>query len=204
MNMLDESLRYLELRRAEGQARPELHQHQIDAYTFFLEMARDAADGDDYTQRIRESGDMFQLARAESMDRSQNLLRIHQTMQDDRKAHGDSLSLSAARDAQSHQDFHSRMTAVTTEAQAWTQAAQVSAGQLSSLFTALLDWALECKPASKASKLATLQHSWSMLRHYDPDCSWEKLTRYPPYRQRIPFDEARLAQLGVWFKEAIG
>ena len=67
---------------------------------------------------------MFQLARAESMDRYQNLLCIHQTMQDDRKVQGDSLDLSAARDAQSHQDFHSRTTTVTTEAQAWTQSSQ--------------------------------------------------------------------------------
>lgn len=204
MNMLEESIRYLELRRAEGQARPELHQHHNAAYEFFLDMAQSSADGDDYTRRIRESGNMYQLARAESMDRYQNFMRIHQAMQDDRKVHGDQLNLSAARDSQSHEDFNNRVTAATTEAQQWTQAAQFCASQLSSIFAALLDWALECKPASKASNLATLQQRWGMMCQYDPGCSWDKLTTFPPYRQRIPFDDARLAQLGVWFKEAIG
>lgn len=204
MSLLEESIRYLELRLAECQGRPELHQNQIAAYQYFLEMARASSDGDDYTRRIRETGNMFQLARAESMDRYQNLVRIHQTVQDDRKLRGDFLNLNAARDAQSHQDLNTRMTAAATEAQQWTQAGMQSVGQVRSVLCELVDWALECKPEVKPSKLAMLQHSWGLLKQADPDCTWEKLCSYPPYRQRIPFDDARLAQLGVWFKEAIG
>jgi len=204
VDLLEESIRYLELRLAECQARPELHQNQIAAYQYFLEMGRASSDGDDYTRRIRETGNMFQLARAESMDRNHNLVRIHQTMQDDRKVNGDLVGYHAARDSQSHEDFNNRMTAAASTAQQWTQAGMQSVGQVRSLFCDLVDWALESKPEVKPSKLATLQHSWGMLRQADPECTWEKLCSFPPYRQRIPFDDARLAQLGVWFKEAIG
>lgn len=204
MNLLEESIRYLELRLAECQTRPELNQNQIAAYQYFLDMARASTDGDDYTRRIRETGNMFQLARAESLDRYHNLIRIHQMVQDDRKVNGDVLSYNAAREAQNHQDLNTRMTEAATTAQQWTRAGMQSVGQVRSVLCELVDWALETKPEMKPSKLAMLQHSWGLLKQSDPECTWEKLISYPPYRQRIPFDDARLAQLGVWFKEAIG
>ena len=68
----------------------------------------------------------------------------------------------------------------------------------------LLDNTQECaNPKAKQSKLAGLQMHLKMMKENDPECSWEKLKTYAPYRQRIPFDDTRLEMLRDWFEEAL-
>src|SRR5437867_2283858 len=68
--------RYLASRLAECEARPELAAHSIAAYRRAI--ATVEAGGD--------VGDLFHLAKADSLDRYRNLERLHASLGDERKA----------------------------------------------------------------------------------------------------------------------
>ena len=201
---LTKSLEYLDAHLALCRSRPEIHGNQIAAYERYLDMARSSTSAQDYEQKVKADGDMFEVNRSLALDRYSNSVRIHRTMGDDRALRAAFTGLRAAREATGHGDLDTRLTAATEQASPLQEAARVTTGQIRDLLSNLLDWAMQASPSAKATHLASLRHNWQQITSHDPECTFEKLLTYPPYRRRIPFSDEKLRSLGSWFKEAIG
>jgi len=199
---LAQSIEYLEANLALCRGRPEIHANQIAAYSRYLEMARSSSSAQEYEQRVKADGDMFEVNRSLALDRYANSVRIHRMMGDDRALRAAFLGLRAAREATGHQDLDAKLTAATEEARPLNDAARATTGQIRDLLNNLLDWAMQANPSAKAGHLASLRHNWEQVTSRDPDCTFDKLRTYPPYRRRIPFTDEKLALLGRWFEEA--
>lgn len=200
MSEQHETIRYLAALKAQCEARPDLHPHQLAAYESMLESARGAASAADLTARL---GDYFVASKAMVLDRYENAARIARALGDDRKVRAAVVVLEAAYAARDHQELNAAIETAGHAAAPLTHAAQVSCGQVRSLFTALLDWGVAASPSARAGHHAMLMHAWEQIRQVDPDCSWQKLCQYPPYRTRIPFTSDQLAELEAWFSEAV-
>ena len=202
MDMMKETIRYLEARLAECNTRPDLHCEQIRALENYLQMAR-TLPADEYKSRI-EQEKMFALAQAEIIDRNQNLLRVHKTVGAASKMVVDRMMVEAAKTSHNHAELNDKITAVTESGTKATSAAQQAEGNITAIFNALLDLVLDAKPYRRDSNVEIIRSNWNRILQADPDCTWEKLCTYPPYRNRIPFDNARLERIGKWFKEVVG
>ncbi|MDY0001471.1 MAG: hypothetical protein RBU30_09275 [Polyangia bacterium] len=201
---LVKSIAYLEANLDLCRARPEVHTHQIAAFERYLEMARSSSSGQDFMAKVKADGDMFEVNRALALDRYSNEASVHRTMGDDRNLRAAFLCKNAAREAAGHLDLNERLTAATAEAEPLRQAARITTGLVRDLCVTLLDWAMQADPGRRAGLLASLRSTWERLLAHDPDCSFEKLRAYPPYRRRIPFSEEKLSRLQGWFEEALG
>jgi hypothetical protein len=200
---LIDQIRYLELRLAECQARPELHRHQIAAYEHQLELARASSSALAYFQAMEQTATTMELARAEWMDRYANWSCVYRALGDEAKCQAARHNHQAAADA-SPDGFLAAVIAAKLESGAVHQAAEASQSALPSLLAALLDWAAEGSDSVRAEHRAAVQAFWELMRQNDPLCTWQRICEYPPYRQRIPFDEKRLAMLGDWLRQIVG
>jgi hypothetical protein len=202
-DMLARSIEYLEANLALLRRRPELHAYQIAAFERYLAMARSSSSGAEYAARVKADGDMFEVNRALVLDRYADSVRIHRAMGDDRALRAAFTVLRAAREATGHADLDTRVTAAIEQAAPLDQAARITTGQIRGLFIDLLDWGTQANPSRKAGHLSMVRHAWGQITAHDPDCTFDKLCTYPPYRRRIPFTDARLASLRQWFEEAM-
>ncbi len=202
-DFMREQLGYLELRLAECTARPELHHYQIEAYRHHLELARAIGRTDRYLALLERTGDLFELSRAEWLDRYYNLARLHHALGDDRRMMAAALNFGPVAGATSHADLAARIAAVHGQAKAIEQDVEFSLIALSRLVIALMEWVTEA-PAGRAEKLAEVRARWTMLSQRDPGCSWRRISRHRPYRDRIPFTDGRLATIGSWLAMALG
>jgi hypothetical protein len=202
-NRLAQGIAYLEASLAPLRVRPELHAHRIAAYERYLTMARSSSTAEEYAARVKADGEMFEVNRALALDRHANSVRIQRTLGDDRLLRAAFGGLRAAREATGHLDLDARLTAAVSQTEPLVRSARVTTGGIRDLFVALLDWALQANPQRKAGHLAVLREVWGRIRAHDPDCTFQKLCTYPPYRRRIPFGDERLSGLGRWFEEAL-
>jgi hypothetical protein len=201
---LARSITWLEANLAPCRARPELHAGQIAAYERYLAMARSSSGAEEYAARVKADGDMFELNRALALDRYAGSVRIHRAMGDDRLLRAAFAGLRAAREATGHGDLNERVTAAAEQSDPLVRAARVTTNRIRDLLIHLLDWAMQAEPSKKAHHLAEARRAWGDIAAHDPDCSFEKLRSYPPYRRRIPFSDAGLQRLGRWFGETLG
>ena len=183
--------RYLELRLLSCQKLPALHTHQIPAYQQAL------ADLD----RTGEVGDMFGVARAEALDRYHNLVRIHRTFGADVLLRNAFVNLNAAKASTSYAEMGEQMGATAEQTAAADASFGAAVSSVRSLLEALLEWKLKMD-ANGDGELHMVRHYANLIRQGDPDFTWQKLMGYGPYRSQIPFDDARLAEIGRWFEQA--
>src|SRR5690606_9225421 len=106
--------------------------------------------------------------------------------------------------AQGPDDFVPRVIAAKLESAALQRAAEASASALPSLFVALLDWATETAAGVRDELRGMVETFWRQLQEHDPGCTWQRVCEHPPYRHRIPFDDARLSIIGGWLRQAVG
>jgi len=196
-----EHVRYLELRLADCRARPALHRHQIAALAHLIERAGAAAGPADY---LAGSGDLFELGRAEQLDRWYAAVAVQRALGDHRKASATAELYAAGRAATDHTDFAIRVAGAHAAASAAIDAIDSARAAMVQLITGLLDWRGQAVPALRDAALEHVRFYWSELARHDPAAGWSRLVGHLPYRRRIPFAGAGLAALRGWLVDAVG
>ena len=184
MDAVADLTRYLEARLAECLARPDLCAHASAAYRAVLADVRAGKD----------AGDLFALARADSLDRYANLARSHERLGDERKARANQICFDAAERATGHADLVLRLTKANDAAMPLELAANRAGGLVSQLLDAVPLF-LTGTPSEKQAAKLRMKTAWQELRTIEPGFTPARIRAYPPYRSRVPFDDARLAQI---------
>ncbi len=192
--------RYLELRLAQCEARPGLHQHQIPVLRELIALASSGVTPAEYNRRAHH---LFGLTRAELLDRYDNQQRVFEALGDERMVRATKLSRTSA-DATNFAELGTFMARALGQASAVQLAATTAVDSLAPLVISLLHWATEGEPRKRAALAETIKGLWRAMQHNDPGCSWQRVCTYPPYRNRLPFRADGLALIGGWLNEAVG
>lgn len=192
-------IRYLEHRLSACRAQPGFHGHQIAVYERLLDLARGAVDAGAY-YRALEAGDLTLAAvRAEWLDRYRNAACVYAALGDEAQR-----AAAAARfHAGGQRDFLAAITAVEQQSAAAIAAARASQEALAPMLMSLLDWRIAGHEDLRRQCLIEVRGLWRRIVHGDPGCTWERICAHPPYRARVPFDDAGLALLGAWLAQAL-
>jgi hypothetical protein len=200
--LLQDQIRYLELRLAECLARPELHCCQIAACENQLALARGAATALDYLEAMGKTA--LEIVRAEWMDRYRNWGRVYAALKSEKKHRAAAMNYRAGEAAGAGDGFVRAVTAAKIESGALHQDAEAGVRLLPALLIALLDWAAECRPEAKEELRIAAATIWDRIQDSDRGCTWERICTDPWYGQRIPFTGARMDILGGWLREVAG
>jgi hypothetical protein len=191
-------IRYLESRLSACRAWPALHRHQIAAYERLLDLARGALDAADYYRELHARELTLIAVRAEWLDRYHGAACIYGALGDEAQR-----GAAAARfHAGQQRDFLAAITAEQRSA-GRIAAARTSQDALAPLLMSLLDWRIEADAGQREHRLGEVRGLWGVIRDADPGCTWERICSYPPYRNRIPFDDTGLVLLGDWLALAL-
>ncbi|HTM22509.1 MAG TPA: hypothetical protein VL172_18435, partial [Kofleriaceae bacterium] len=198
---LAQHIQYLEVRIADCDARPGLHRHQAAALRYLAAAARAAGEPTAYNAT---TGDLFELARAEQLDRWHNAAAVQVTLGDHRKAAAAFRLYQAGRAARSHADFYVAIGAAHAEATALDAVADTARACIVPIVIGLIDWQTRGVPELRAAALDQVHVFWNRLREHDPAAGWARLLQYRPYRLRLPFDATGLGLVRAWLTEALG
>lgn len=199
MAALESLVRYLELALAACCRRPALHRHQIEVYRRLLARARAAPGAPAYYRALRAQGDDLAMARAAWQDRHRNAACVHHALGDTAR-HRVAVQL---HHAGASPDFLAGVARARRATAAADVAATAAAQALTGLLGALISYRTEAEPRARQEHLRDVRGLWARLQAHDPGCTWARVMQHPPYRHRIPFDDARLAVLGAWLAEAL-
>jgi len=191
---------YLELRLAQCTPRPELHRHQIPVLRELIALAGSGISPAEYNRR---AGSLFGLARAELLDRYDNVADIHAALDDERMLRVAQTSRSVA-DATNFAELSAQMTRTMADAAGLQLAATTAVDSLAPLVVSLLHWATEGEPRTQAALAETIKGLWRAIQHSDPGCSWQRICTAAPYRNRLPFGDDGLQLIGSWLHKAVG
>jgi len=198
-----EHVRYLERRLARCWERPDLHRYQIAAYQHLLLLARRAKDWREYDRALERSGGLFSLVQAEHIDRHDNARRRARALQDDVAFDHARRAGEAAAEGTDMETLRRRGTEVEAVAEREREGAAAAREAVGDLLAAIVGFACERRPELRVEHAARVRRIWARITGLDPACTWEKLASYPPYRQRIPFDLPRIAQMRDLFVQAV-
>jgi hypothetical protein len=198
---LEQHVRYLEVRIADCDARPDLHRHQAAALRYLVERARAIGEPSAYNAA---TGDLFELSRSEQLDRWHNAAAVALAIGDLRKAAAAMLLYQAGRDARSHVDFYVKVAAAHATATELGNRSDSARSALVPIISGLIDWQTRGVPELRNAALEQVRVFWNRLREHDPAASWDRLVHYRPYRLRLPFDTIGMELVRMWLAEAIG
>ena len=198
---LRDHARWLERKLARMERRPELHRHQRAAIRRYRALVDDATSPGDYMAR---TGGLFELIRAEWLDRQFGLVHVHAAVRDDRRRAAARLAYDAGLAATGHGDFLARTIEAKQRGAALERAADNSTSAIAPLCAALIEWATAEDDAARTAQLENAIGCWQRLRQVEPAIDWAGVCAAPWYRQRLPFDAAGLEVVGRWLAGATG
>ncbi|ACY18713.1 hypothetical protein Hoch_6241 [Haliangium ochraceum DSM 14365] len=170
------------------------------AYSELLELARVSEDAASYHREVQRRGLAMSTTRAEWLDRYRAFASVQAALGDEAQRQAAAARFHAGHEAR----FLPAILAVEEPTAAAITAARAAQQALSTLLMTLLEWRVADRDETRALRREELLAQWRLLRANDPGCDWQRVSLHPPYRARIPFDDAGLAALGDWLREAIG
>ena len=195
-------VRFDELSLAAFRARPALHRHQIAATEAHLAMAREATSAVDLLARLLAAGRSCDLARAAWCDRHANLAVALRALGDDEVAA--TVDAEVARvAASSDADFLTALIAASAAIERRRGDSWNAATTVAMLAVAAIDWATAGGDGARAEHAELLDALWRRAGEHDRHFTWAKVLRHLPYRQRLPFDDPQIVELGRWIETAI-
>ncbi len=189
---LTEQTRYYELRLASCARRSDIHRHQVAAYERHLALARSV----ETIEQYMAAADSFDLAHAESMDRHRVAAAVHATLGNAGKRRAAEIMLDAVGGAGSVAAMWSRVATAAIAAHSHIVRDTVAAHEVPRVAIAIMEWAPEAHPVIAKQRLQDVLDRWSNLVLHDPGCDWQRVSSHPPYRHRLPFDDAGMTSLG--------
>ncbi len=199
--VLTEHVGYLQARLADCEAGPSLHRHQAAALGYLLARARAAGSMDAY---MAETGDLFELVRAEQLDRWFNAAAVHRALGDGRKVAASEMMYQAGRAGRARADFLARVHQAHERAPALAMAADSACATIAPMISGLIEAGSEAAPELRQAAVDQVRSCWERLRASDPAACWARVLAHPPYRRRIPFTGAGLGALRGWLADMLG
>jgi hypothetical protein len=193
--------RYFTSRLENFQCRPDLHREQIADCLHYLEMMDGAGSLEDFQVRVRQSGNMVSTARAEALDRYRNRAAVYRSLGQERKEAEDLERMELIRSAETHAQL-SRLLCEFEEEPGEAYEENKAMNAVGSVFEALFHLCTD-PPGSGARErsLIKFREYWKQMEQADPGISWERLTTYPAYRDRLVFNNRQLGILEGVFRE---
>lgn len=199
--VLTEHVGYLQARLEDCEASPAVHRHQAAALGYLLARARAAGGMAAY---MAETGDLFELVRAEQLDRWFNAAAVQRALGDGRKAAASEMMYLAGRAARARADFLARVHQAHERAPALAMAADAACGAIAPMISGLIDARSEAAPELREAAVDQVRSCWERLRASDPAACWARVLAHPPYRRRIPFAGAGLGVLRAGLAVILG
>lgn len=190
--MIAEHLAYLKARLKEYEAHPQFHEASIAAYRKLIHLAQTRPQ--DYE---KEAGDLFEVARAEQIDRASSLAAVFEQLQEPEAASAERQVAAALGTTTGYADLVSRAGSIKKTAEPIIEII----GQKRNALYEFLGILLTAHLAGDKDKPGFAQaaaNKWNVLRGLDPEISWQKIRRHPPYRNMIYYSEAQLDMLERW------
>lgn len=186
---------YLQARLAEGDRRPDLHEHISKVYQGYLDII--STRPNDYA---KEAGDMFAVMKAEQMDRARNNLSLSTKLEQSFLVKAYTKLLSVVSSATGYVDIHTKIKTARDEMQDLLTVADQQRNHLIELCSSLVFW--RCAPPQERNgKAAGVLKAWLALLELDSELSWEKICSFKPYRYCLCYTDDQMQLLGVWLEE---
>lgn len=195
--------RYFTSRLEDFQRRSDLHNEQIADCLHYLEMLDSAGSLEDFQVMVRQSGNMVSTARAEALDRYRNRAAVYRSLGQARKEAEDLERMELIRSAETHSQLSSLLCEFEEKpGEAYEENKAMNA--LGSIFEALFHLCTDPRGSgARERSLIKFREYWKQLKQADPGISWERLTTYPAYRDRIVFSDRQLGILENVFREVV-
>ncbi len=180
--MVLEDNHYIFRLRAACLAQPEWNRHQLRALDHEIALANDAATIEQY---LKASGDLLQLARAGSLDRGANLVRIATTYDDPWLAAAASIEYLYAFEGKDHLEMHAAILRGKNAASSLREKSAVVGTSIDRLFQCLLRF--HTSHLERDSNWLAVQSCFASLRSIDPSFCVRDWIDQPRYRLRLPW-----------------
>lgn len=192
-----ENLAYLEARLRECRGRPDLHKRTLAEYQRLIECNRNSASGADYIDQV---GDMFELSRAEQLDRRANLGALYERLEYPEALEAQRERYQAIRAAKGHVDLHEQIQAVNQRTQKRAGLHFEILNQLAT-FMAVLAGCLAEPEAERRGRAGVAMEEWLKLKELDPGLDWNKIKGHRMLRASLIWDDERLGELERFFEQ---
>lgn len=174
------------------------HANQLAA----LERERALAAGRDLGEYLAASGDLFELARAASLDRAANQARVAAAVRDPWGARAAAAEHAAALAATGHGDWAACLGAGSAEADGLRRRGAGGRAAFVRVLLGLLSVRATADPEVRADQRMHAASALALLREADPAFDGSRLAAR--YRLRVPWTGAGLAAVGEWVAELAG
>lgn len=199
-DVLERQGKYFEIQLRGLRSRPELNREQIRAYEEHRRWLSECADGPAWLAKIKSTGNMFLIARAESVDRYRNLEILHQQLGMEHKVRAMATRREAAEKATDHSQLVPFVEAAHRQVLEEENRGNQAIGKIGDLVRGWLEWRVE-PDTGRGEKVATLRRILGELEELDPGFTPQKLADYPPYRRRIPLANLHLGEVITSLRE---
>ena len=193
--------RYFTSQLEDFKQRPELHRARIRDCRHYLQMLEEAGGPGEFKRKVQQSGNMLSSAKAEALDRYRNRARIYEALGQERKASEERMRMEAVEAAESHNGLSTALQELeeTTDLGFCENKAMNALGPM---MTALFHLCTDM-PGSEDERrsLATFREYWKQFAEADPEASWERISTYVAYRDRLIFSEGQMEFLERKFRE---
>lgn len=200
--LVEEEKRYLEARLKECCSNPTLNKHQIAEYTKCLEKINASPITASHADISNAIGDMFSIAKAEQLDKHENIKSIKMLFGDDRGAEAQQILIDAIDKSSSYNELYPNITNAQSKANELLQNMQRSMQLMVNLLIQAVQYKISCRQLKDKRKSEVLI-IWNELKAVDEHITVNKIMTYKPYRNVIPFDDERLSQILSWLNQVL-
>jgi len=189
---LTDHLGYLKARLKEYESRPQFHRASIAAYRNLVQLAETRPQ--DYE---KEAGDLFDVARAEQIDRAEAMAGVFEQIHEPDAAEAQNRVAQGLASTKSYADLVSRAGSIKKTAE---PIIEIIAQKRNALyeFLGLLLTAHLAPDKDRPGFAQATAGKWNVLRGLDPEISWQKIRSHPPYRNMIYYSDEQLDMLERW------
>jgi hypothetical protein len=195
--------RYFTSRLEKFRGRPLLHREQIADCQRYILMMDEAGSPETFAGMVRRSGNMVSTAKAEALDRYRNRAAVYRCLGQGMKEAEDIERLNVIGSSGTHVELAGNLNSFEEEA-VMTFNENKAMNALASVMDALFHLCTD-PPGSGARErsLVKFREYWRQMVEADPGVSWEKLTDYPAYRDRMIFTRRQMSILEKVFREVL-
>ncbi|MFC1669626.1 hypothetical protein ACFL20_04485 [Spirochaetota bacterium] len=203
MDAFEAQKSYFQIQIDRCEKKPDLHKNKIEDCKHYLKALEDAGSNAEFKKYVQSTGNMISTAKAEAKDRYENYARIFEKLGQLKKVEAEKLRLQEIDGSNTHQELTEKLEAIEEKSSALHFEENKAISAVCSILRACFNLATDPK-GSKAEELSitNLREYKKIMKEGDPEMSWEKITSYKPYRDRIVFTEEQLAVIKANFEEA--
>ncbi|MFP4365115.1 MAG: hypothetical protein ACLFR1_14730 [Spirochaetia bacterium] len=193
---------YFQVQIEQAKDKPYLHKNIIEDCKHYLQILEETGSPAAFKKHVQKTGNMLSSGKANVRDRYENRLALYQTLGSQKKAEADKIRLQVIDEASTHQELAQALEDIEASTRPLEQQENKATMAASQIIKAVFHLATD-PPGSEAERRSAtnFREYWKQLKEADPEISWEKLTTYRPYRNRMIFTDKQLSALKQVFQE---